>query len=391
MQNNSAYPYPEWLPYDVRLYLQHTAAGMAIRAIARAENTHASTVARKIQRIEAQRDDPLIDLVLSQISTMIMAAASPPKPPLYNQQGQSTMKHPPKASLIPDNASIEREARRILRRLREPKTLLVVAPNMAKAAVLRQTLSGAYTKTAVVERDMVGIFILQDWIKRTNAKNNVAKVAKYTITNTGSNALKRLLFEQEKTNQAKSTSIPTKARVLGGGAVSGFAEQHITWGERNVIDDNGDVAKVRYNIAESPLTTLARRKDKDGRNFLSDDLVVAGEQLREDFEIAQIGPRLGQNWEKLITGAERNKALKNTNDLGDKALNARKRVIAAMDALGPSLSDIALSCCCLLEGIETAERRLGWSARSGKIVLRIALQRLAQYYNISSKQSPQYN
>jgi DNA invertase Pin-like site-specific DNA recombinase len=48
--------------------------------------------------------------------------------------------------------------------------------------------------------------------------------------------------------------------------------------------------------------------------------------------------------------------------------------------LGPGLGDIALKCCCYLEGLETAEKRMGWSARSGKIVLRIALQRLLQFY-----------
>ncbi|HAR51660.1 MAG TPA: helix-turn-helix domain containing protein, partial [Roseovarius nubinhibens] len=49
--------------------------------------------------------------------------------------------------------------------------------------------------------------------------------------------------------------------------------------------------------------------------------------------------------------------------------------------LGPGLGDIALRCCCHLEGLESAERRMGWSARSGKIVLRIALQRLKRFYD----------
>ena len=52
----------------------------------------------------------------------------------------------------------------------------------------------------------------------------------------------------------------------------------------------------------------------------------------------------------------------------------------ALQALGPGLSDVALRCCCDLEGLEAAERKLGWPARSAKIVLRIALEQLEDYY-----------
>ena len=55
----------------------------------------------------------------------------------------------------------------------------------------------------------------------------------------------------------------------------------------------------------------------------------------------------------------------------------------AMEALGPGLSDIVFRICCFLEGLETAEKRLGWSARSGKVVLKIALERLALHYGIA--------
>ena len=63
------------------------------------------------------------------------------------------------------------------------------------------------------------------------------------------------------------------------------------------------------------------------------------------------------------------------------AAEARKRVADAMAELGPGLSDVVLRCCCYLEGLETTEKRLGWSARSGKIVLRIALMRLKRHYD----------
>ena len=55
-------------------------------------------------------------------------------------------------------------------------------------------------------------------------------------------------------------------------------------------------------------------------------------------------------------------------------------ISAAFADLGPGLSDVALRCCCFLEGLEPTEKAMGWSARSGKIVLRIALERLKRHY-----------
>ncbi len=58
-----------------------------------------------------------------------------------------------------------------------------------------------------------------------------------------------------------------------------------------------------------------------------------------------------------------------------------ERLRAALAELGPGLADIAILCCCFQEGLESCEKKLGWSARSGKIVLRIALQRLKRHYD----------
>ncbi|TNF64386.1 MAG: helix-turn-helix domain-containing protein, partial [Rhodobacteraceae bacterium] len=70
---------------------------------------------------------------------------------------------------------------------------------------------------------------------------------------------------------------------------------------------------------------------------------------------------------------------------GPEASPAEARLVAALAALGPGLADVALRCCCLLEGLEVAERRMGWSARSGKIVLRIALTQLMRHYHARSE------
>ncbi len=136
--------------------------------------------------------------------------------------------------------------------------------------------------------------------------------------------------------------------------------------------------RIRYNVLESPLSVLARRKDKDGKPFLPDDLVAAGERLREDFEVGQMGPRVAQNWDRFLTMGDRGTFRPESGGFGPEG--ARDRVAAALKDLGPGLGDVVLRCCCFLEGMEQAEKRMGWSARSGKIVLKIALQRLRRHY-----------
>ena len=64
------------------------------------------------------------------------------------------------------------------------------------------------------------------------------------------------------------------------------------------------------------------------------------------------------------------------------------RLLSALNDLGPGLADICLHCCCFLEGLEVTEKNMGWSARSGKIVLRIALQRLVRHYEEQGKYRP---
>lgn len=260
---------------------------------------------------------------------------------------------------IVDEATVVREARRILRRMCEIGAVLAIAPDMDKAVVLKGTV-----RTAVVDRVVAQAFALKDWI----AVHRQARVTTYEITPAGRAALKRLLAEEET------------------GHASGFAEtqtpfghQHRVWDEREVRDGAEAPRRVRYNLAESPLAVLARRKDKDGKPFLSSDLVMVAERLREDFELAQMGPRVAQNWDRFLTGGDRG-GFASDNGMAEGPKLARDRVAMALRDLGPGLGDMVLRCCCFLEGLEVAEKRMGWSARSGKIVLRIALERLKRHY-----------
>lgn len=128
---------------------------------------------------------------------------------------------------------------------------------------------------------------------------------------------------------------------------------------------------VTVNLAESPLTWLHAR----GR--LSDRQFAAGELLRRDYETAQLAAGLTMRWDLVrVDGGAR--------DLNptERQLSARTRFDAAIAAAGPGLSDILWRVACAGEALPAAERSLAWPARSGKLVLGIALDRIAGFYRV---------
>ena len=369
---------PTWLPQAVRLYLDHTEDGLSLRAIARRDGRHASTVMRQVRRYEGRRDDPLLDEALQSLSRSPQPAAHGPHSHASDQKDATLMSAPLRhqtatPTAIIDEATILREGRRILRRLAEHGSVLAIAPDMEKAVVMREFPDGRTARTGVVERAVAQAFALKDWI--TCRKSG--RISSYELSATGRSALKRMLEEEE----AGRVGMAEAGQSFQGQsfAAQPFAAQHGDWATRELPGPEGN-RRVRYNLAESPVAVLGRRRDKEGRVFLEPDLVEAAERLREDFELAQMGPRVAQNWDRFLTAGDRGGFQFDSGGAeGPRA--ARDRVALALRDLGPGLGDVALRVCCFLEGIEAAERRMGWAARSGKIVLRIALQRLRRHYD----------
>lgn len=164
----------------------------------------------------------------------------------------------------------------------------------------------------------------------------------------------------------------------GLGEASSFAGQHGTFIE---LAGRTGSQPLHYNLSESPLAGLARLRGKDGKPFLEDSAVAAGERLRADFTRGQLQPRITANWEAGVARGPRG-ARNGAADLSDTALAARTRVAQAMKAIGPDLSGVVLDVCCFLKGLETVERERQWPARSGKLMLKTGLRSLARHYGL---------
>ena len=170
MQSNLSplHQLPEWLPDGVRLYLDHTEDGMSLRALARRDGRHASTVMRLVRRYENRRDDPLMDEALTALSRGAVGAALDPV------RKDSPMSAPicPQ-SLTVDEATILQEGRRILRRLAEAGAVLAIAPDMEKAVVMRDMPDGRTARTASRRSRLVIMTSLP--IHGVDCSNNISR------------------------------------------------------------------------------------------------------------------------------------------------------------------------------------------------------------------------
>ncbi|HEY5347354.1 MAG TPA: DUF6456 domain-containing protein [Rhizomicrobium sp.] len=239
-------------------------------------------------------------------------------------------------------AEIEREARRVLRKLMVVRAHLMrledgafaVARNAATAHLSRVRLSAPLAQA----------FAARGWIAPDGPH-------RFVITDNGAGWLTRSLGGEDK-----------------------FADQHRLLEPRGMEDEQGIRRLVSVNAAESPLARLRYRGLVEAVQF------EAGEKLRRDFTLAQMTPRLGVDWSAPGVSGTRGGTSEN---LSDTVIAAKQRVNRAMAAVGPDLGDLLFDVCCHLVALEVAEARRSWARRSARVVLCIALDRLAAHYGMT--------
>jgi hypothetical protein len=236
---------------------------------------------------------------------------------------------------------VAREARRVLRRLAASRMALfacgqdhAVARSAATAAGSRLTVTAAFTEA----------FVRKSWIAPDGP-------GRFVLAEEGRAFL---------------------VRSFGG--LDRFAQQHREIESRTLTTQDGNRV-VQVNIGESPLARLKARDLVDGTQF------AAGERLRRDYTLAQLTPRMGVDLSAPVVSGGRGP---DADTVSDIAVASRQRFSRAMAAAGQGLSDLAFEVCCDLVSLERAEARRGWSKRSGRVVLCLALDRLAAHYGMTA-------
>ncbi|MFP7673194.1 DUF6456 domain-containing protein [Marivita sp. S0852] len=318
------------LPDAARRYLAHVAKGQPIREIARIDGCHASTVLRQVRKLEAMRDDPLLDKALAEME-------------------------PARESGARDEAAID-AASDALRHLSQPGAMLLYNRDLPQPAIVRVVGEGQTHVISSLGIDLAAALILRKWV----AEEGGTTVKRYRITHEGRAELPALIAAKD-CRAAQATE-----------------DGHDAFGDLNPDRRSRNRAVSTGPGFESPMAILARRKGPDGRPFLASDFIMAGDRLFEDYAVAGFAPDDLLGWDRPEALQQHYDWAKTKSDL--RRREAILRTLDAIQDLGPGLSDVVLRCCCLREGLEATEKRMGWSARSGKVVLRIALQRLSLFY-----------
>jgi hypothetical protein len=163
------------------------------------------------------------------------------------------------------------------------------------------------------------------------------------------------------------------AKAVESADIAPLADNRLLAEQLLPLHDAVDRRRVTVNLAESPLAWLVRR------DMISAVQFAAGERLRGDFMRAGQAPRVTMRWDP----APISRSAGGDHDPTTGQMMARQRFDAAVTAVGPGLTDVLWRVICMGEGLETAERALGWPSRAGKLVLRLALDRLATHYRLT--------
>ncbi|HVM23428.1 MAG TPA: DUF6456 domain-containing protein [Sphingomicrobium sp.] len=136
----------------------------------------------------------------------------------------------------------------------------------------------------------------------------------------------------------------------------------------------GPVRSTTINAVESPLGWLLARGLITRRQY------EAGDRLRADWERGRLSQRVTMIWDSAPVA--RTRGCSHQPDLSGAQIDARRRFDAAIAHAGRGLADILWRVVCAGEGMRDAETALGWPARAGKLVLSLALDRVADYYRV---------
>lgn len=231
----------------------------------------------------------------------------------------------------PKRNAFDRAALPVLRRLKESGSRLAVPDNMAKAAVLRRLSRFQLQRTALISTAHAREMVRLGWLDVLAVAGGVTS---YTISAKGDVARLSLLSDQK-----------DRTGAWARGAKAAQPPRHTP---------EPEAPRLPASIAGTPIAKLARpHGSARSAPFLSPEQVAAAIRFQEAYARAN-----------------------GSAPSPDIAAEVRETLAHLPTGMDGVVREVVGEGC----GLVGFEKRQGWSARSGKVVLRIALDWLVDYY-----------
>lgn len=237
------------------------------------------------------------------------------------------------------------------------QTLRRVGKRLLKSETyLRPTASGDSFRLFRRNRPIVDADVARDTVSRWMASDLMEKTDNGLVLNATGRAWVRRHLER------------------GPNAAENFQAQHQI--RKTFQTDEG--IGVQRNVGQTALE-WARLRPNGSRFGITDAEFAAGMQLQADVFKAQGPARTGMDWSRpdYVDGG-------GYSETDHHYIDARRRVRAALEYVGPGLSDFVLDMCCELRGLEDHETVFSLPRRSGRLVLKLGLSRLAVFYDLQT-------
>lgn len=273
---------------------------------------------------------------------------------------------------------------KLLRHLVIPGNTAIICSKNRSQIILASSYNKVSISRGTLPADIAQLLIAHNYIEATPQRT-------FIITDAGRAALLEYSDHIDDTANASThrravnkipesnIHVPSKAQVKKQISPKDIIEKQIDSAIRiSSIHDGNETIEVKINDAESPLAWLHKRRDRNGERFIDETCFEAGERLRRDVTLAQLMPQVTSNWSPTRSSSTAGGPAIAT----DTMVSARQRVHKALDAVDGNYAGILLDVCGFLKGIEEVERERRWPPRSGKVVLKLALQRLATHYGL---------
>ncbi|MCJ8323087.1 MAG: hypothetical protein HRU29_03320 [Rhizobiales bacterium] len=135
-----------------------------------------------------------------------------------------------------------------------------------------------------------------------------------------------------------------------------------------------------------PLLKLFNRQRNIEHKYLSQEHLQAGQKLFGFFAKSKLQPNVTMNWERIASAPQPHYTGQQTQTgFAEATYMARKQLYEGLAHVGEEYAAILVEICLFGNGLEATEKSFNWPARSGKLMLTMALDKLVSYYGMDKK------